>query len=136
MRIKGVLTLKIFSLILLTDLLESVAELFFKKGALATGIENVTLANFWLFTLHIISASYLWIGIFLYILNFFVWMTVLSRLDLSVAFPTASASYILIPLLSMIFLHEKIFLLRWVGIILIIIGILFISKSTKVKHIH
>jgi drug/metabolite transporter (DMT)-like permease len=133
---KGALTLKIFFLIILTDVVESVAELFFKKGALATGMENVGLRNFSAFTLKILSVPSVWMGILFYAMNFFLWMAVLSRVDLSVAFPIGSATYIIVPILSMLFLHEKVFFLRWVGIILIIMGVYYISKSTKVAPIH
>jgi drug/metabolite transporter (DMT)-like permease len=135
-KIKGSLTLKIFILIVMTDVIESVAELFFKKGALVTGINNVTLANAWLFLCRIVAAPSLWAGVLLYIANFFLWIIVLSKIDLSVAFPVGSTTYIIVPLLSIIFLHEKVALMRWIGIVLIIIGVLFVTKSTKIGKVH
>jgi drug/metabolite transporter (DMT)-like permease len=50
-----------------------------------------------------------------------------------VAVPVASFSYILVPLASIIFLHEKIDMLRWFGIIFILMGIIFVSMSSKEK---
>ena len=135
-KIKGALTLKIFILIVMTDVIESVAELFFKKGALTTGINNVALANVGVFLSRIASSPSLWIGILLYIANFFLWIIVLSKIDLSVAFPVGSTTYIIIPILSILFLHEKVALLRWLGIVLIIIGVLFVTKSTKIGKVH
>ncbi|MDD5730358.1 MAG: EamA family transporter [Candidatus Omnitrophica bacterium] len=132
---KNSLTLKIFSLIIITDILESVAELFFKKGATATGMENITLHNFLYFTLKIFSVPSLWVGILFYVINFLLWMVVLSKIELSVAFPVGSATYIFVPILSMIFLHEKVGLMRWFGVFLIIIGVYFISKSTRIKKV-
>ncbi|MDD5774299.1 MAG: EamA family transporter [bacterium] len=129
--IKNRLTLKVFFLIIITDVLESVAELFFKNGATATGMNNIGLHNFLEFTFKILSVPSLWIGILIYAVNFFVWMIILSRIELSVAFPIGSTTYIIVPILSIMFLHEKVFLLRWVGILLIIIGVYFISKSTE-----
>lgn len=130
---KGRLTLRIFFLIMLTDVIESFAELFWKKGALATGIDNVTPANVLEFMSCMLTGSGFLTGLFLYTVNFFLWVTVLSRVDLSVAFPTGSASYIIVALLSMIFLDEHISLYRWSGILCIIVGIYFISKSAGAK---
>ncbi|MCX8045168.1 MAG: DMT family transporter [Desulfobacterota bacterium] len=128
---KGKLTLEVFFLIILTDVIESFAELFWKKGALATGIDNVTFANVTQFMSSMLTGPEFLTGLFLYIVNFFLWVTVLSRVDLSVAFPTGSTSYIIVALLSMVFLDEHISLYRWSGIICIITGIYFISKSAN-----
>lgn len=43
----------------------------------------------------------------------------LSKIDLSVAVPIASFSYILIPLSSALFLGESVSLFRWIGVIFI-----------------
>lgn len=63
--------------------------------------------------------------------SFIVWMTVLANLDLSLAFPLGSLSYVIIPLLSVSFLNEDIPLLRWLGICIIICGILTLSMGNK-----
>ena len=133
---KNKLTFKILFLILMTDVVESVAELFFKKAALATGIADVNIHNLGIFALKIISSPAMWSGAFVYFINFLMWIVVLSRLDLSVAFPIGATTYIFVPLLSMLFLHEKVMAGRWVGIGFIIIGILLVSQSTHAKEAH
>ncbi len=133
---KGILTLKIFALIVMTDVLESIAELFFKKGSVATGIENINISNFLHFSAKIITIPNIWIGVFFYALNFFLWMLVLSKVDLSAAFPAGSTTYIMVPILSIIFLHEKVVFTQWIGIILIVIGTYLISQSTKPAKTH
>ena len=42
---RNYLTLKIFSLIVLNDVVDTVAQLIMKKGLLATGIDVVTFSN-------------------------------------------------------------------------------------------
>ncbi len=128
---KGGLTFAVFALIILTDVIESFAELFWKKGTLATGIDAVTLNNVFEFLGKLLGSSGFLAGAGLYVLNFFLWITVLSRVDLSVAFPTGSTSYVIVALLSMFFLGEQISPYRWSGILLIIVGIWFISRSTR-----
>ncbi|MDD4954808.1 MAG: EamA family transporter, partial [Candidatus Omnitrophica bacterium] len=70
------------------------------------------------------------------ILIFVIWSTILSKIDLSVAVPVASFSYILVPLTSIVFLHEKINGVRWLGIIFILMGIIFTSLSSKERIEH
>jgi undecaprenyl phosphate-alpha-L-ara4N flippase subunit ArnE len=65
---------------------------------------------------------------------FIIWSTILSKIDLSVAVPIASFSYILVALVSILFLHETITLLRWMGIFLILTGVIFVSVSSRVKE--
>jgi drug/metabolite transporter (DMT)-like permease len=128
------LTLKVFLLIVTTDIAESVAQLFMKKGLILTGIDSVTFSNLAGFMSKALLSGFVWAGIGVYIFNFFVWLTVLSRVDLSIAFPVGSTSYILVPALAVIFLGETITPLRWAGIALIVCGIHFVSKSAGRKQ--
>jgi len=132
---KKKLTLKILLFLIFTDCLETLIQFCFKKSA-ATGIDfNVSsIANALTFLKLTLFSPYLWIGLITVFLVFIIWSTILSKIDLSVAVPLASFSYILVPLVSVIFLHEKIPALRWVGICFIIIGIIFVSRSSKEKE--
>ena len=51
------------------------------------------------------------------------WLVVLSRLNLSVAYPFLASMYIFLPILSMLFLSETLSLQHWTGIIIIGIGV-------------
>ncbi len=51
------------------------------------------------------------------------WLVVLSRLNLSVAYPFLASLYIFLPILSMLFLSETLSLQHWAGIIVIGIGV-------------
>jgi len=68
-------------------------------------------------------------GIILYALNFFLWIIILSKIDLSLAVPLGSTTYALIPLSAVIFLHERISVMGITGILCVILGILILSKS-------
>ena len=125
------LTLKIFLLIVLNDIGDTIAQLFMKKGLNHTGIDNIGLGNMTEFMAKGASSPLIWLGLFIFALNFFVWIVILSRVDLSIAMPVGSTSYIFVPIVAMIFLHEHISLLRWAGIALIVVGIHFVSQSRK-----
>lgn len=134
MRIKGHLTLKIFFSLVLVDFLETFAQFCFKKSAQAQGgFEIRALGDAFHFMLSIIPSPFLWLGLLSVFLIFTVWSTVLSRIDLSVAVPVCSFSYITIPLVAVFFFHEKISVLRWEGIFVILLGVILVSASSQSK---
>lgn len=71
----------------------------------------------------------LWVGLFLFGVSALFWLVVLSRVPLSVAYPIVGISYILIVLFARIFLHEHVPGLRWVGVIIVALGIAVIGLS-------
>lgn len=123
------LTWKMFVLILLCDVSESVGQLFMKKGVLQVGIDSITFANLQEFLGKSGLTPFVWLGVFFYALNFLLWIIVLSRVDLSVASPVGSAGYLFVPLLAIVFLGEDVGLLRWAGIILITGGVCLVAGS-------
>lgn len=128
-RLSGIFLIKVMALVILKDTIESFGDLFFKMGTLSTGIHNVTMANMLEFASRLTSNPWLWAGIILYLANFFLWITLLSRVDLSVAFPMSSLTYIIVPLLAIVFLQEKVQPVRWTGIFFIIIGVSLAGRS-------
>jgi len=130
---KNNFTLAIISLIVMTDIGESIAQTLMKAGLNKTGMTDITLGNLAEFAFRSATSAYVWLGVFVFLINFFIWITILSRIDLSIAHPVGSSSYIFVPLLSLVFLHEAVSPLRWMGIVLIIAGIHFVVKSTETE---
>ena len=125
----GIFLFKVIAIVVVKDMMESFADLFFKMGTLSTGIHNVTIANMAEFASRLTSNPWLWVGVIFYIVNFFLWITLLSRVDLSVAFPLSSLTYIIVPVLAMALLREKVHLFRWAGILFIIIGVSLAGRA-------
>ncbi|MDD5073272.1 MAG: EamA family transporter [Candidatus Omnitrophica bacterium] len=109
---KSHLNLKIFLLIISNDVVDTIAQLVMKKG-----LND--------------SSLLVWAGILIYVLNFFIWIVILYKVDLSIAMPVGSSSYILVPLAAIFFLHEHVDLIRWIGIACIVLGVYFVSQSKK-----
>ncbi len=125
----GKLSGAIFLLIVAVDILNAFAELSFKQGAMATHIHHVAISNVSEFSLGLLSSAGLWTGFLCYLVMFLLWMTVLSHIDLSVAFLILSVDYLLVPFLSIVFLKEGVPVLRWIGITFVAMGIGFTSWS-------
>jgi drug/metabolite transporter (DMT)-like permease len=128
------ITLTILLFLIFSDILETFTQFCFKKSALTGSvIDIVNFSQIAAFIHSAIASPFLWIGLLSVILTFAIWSTILSKIDLSVAVPVASFSYILVPLTSIIFLHEKVALLRWVGILFILAGVILVSLTSEEK---
>lgn len=128
------LTLKILLFLILSDVLETFIQFCFKKSTVpVTGFSVASLADALAFIKTVAASPFLWIGICAVLVIFVIWSTILSKIDLSVAVPVASFSYVLVPICSIVFLKEVISPLRWIGILFILSGIILTSLSSKEK---
>lgn len=73
----------------------------------------------------------LWIGLILFGISAVFWLVVLSRVDLSLAYPFVGLSYVVIVALARFVFHEQVPALRWVGVTVIAVGIALIGLSSK-----
>lgn len=113
-----------FLILIISILFGVTAQLFLKRGVLNLGSFDFSFNG--LFGLiHRISQN-IWLisGLFLFGISFFLWLFVLSRLKLSVAYPiSTSLSFILITLFSWLFLKEQLLPVQISGIFIILLGI-------------
>jgi len=129
--LKKKVTLKILALLIASDMLETAIHFFFKKSTISQSEYQVAdIAGALVFLKAVFASPYLWAGLFTVAAVFVIWSTILSRIDLSVAVPIASFSYILVPVVSILLLHEQISVLRWVGILFILSGVILVSLSS------
>ncbi|MEA2735114.1 MAG: hypothetical protein QOE14_1565 [Humisphaera sp.] len=102
-------------------LLVTASELLLKKGATAVGPGGA-------FGVATLASGWTWLGIVLYVISFFNWLYVLRLMPLGVAFGLISAVHVLVPIGAALFLHEEISARRWIGIALILAGIIVLSR--------
>lgn len=74
-------------------------------------------------------SPFIFSGLALYGFSAVLWVILLSKIDLSVAYPALSLGYVLILLVSSLFLGEQVSILRFAGVLLIIAGIVFVFRS-------
>lgn len=128
-------TINILLLLIFTDCLETFAQFCFKKSVgSADFLQISSLQEYLPFIMMVMSSGFLWTALLSVFCIFVIWSMILSKIDLSVAVPIASFSYIGIPIVSMIFLHERISALRWFGIFCILIGVILVSMSSRQKE--
>jgi drug/metabolite transporter (DMT)-like permease len=121
---------KTYVLLLLMVLFGSVGNTILSKGMKDVG--NLDLSR-----LHAIAAgavgvltsSTVWTGIALMLMFMVCHMLVLSWADYSFVMPFSAIAYALVPLLGYLFLREQVSPARWIGIILIFLGVLLINRT-------
>jgi len=126
--------LAILAVLFLNEAVDSFAQFCFKQTSLAQGAPVITsLATAGSFLSGVLSQGYLWAGVAAVALVFVSWTAVLSKVDLSAAMPVTSLSYLMVALIAVLFLHERIPVLEWCGIILIMIGVAIVSWEPMEK---
>ena len=117
------------SLILLTVLLGSSGQLLMKKGALELGEVVVDPAALLPLAVRIVTTPAIPLGFAMWVLAALLWLYVLTRVDLSFAYPMLSLGYVIAMFGSRVLFGEELSALRVIGTGVIIIGIFLISRS-------
>ena len=73
--------------------------------------------------LEMISNPYVLLGITFYALAILIWLVVISREELSFAYPLLSIGYLLTSILSWILFGESMTLIKFLGILLVVGGV-------------
>ena len=79
--------------------------------------------------MRVFSTPLVWLGLSCYGVSAMLWLVVLSRLDLSYAYLMLASMYVLIPLVSWLFLGERIPPMRWVGMVVVVLGVVIVARS-------
>jgi len=111
-------------MILTSVALGVVGQVSLKKGMLLSGSADL---NFNL--IKVIFTPYIFLGLVLYAIAMFLWLSILSRVELSYAYPMLSLSYAFIILASWLIFKEHISFLRLMGVFFICLGVMMVGRS-------
>lgn len=79
----------------------------------------------------ILTSPLILAGLFLYGVGALAWIAVLARMDLSYAYPFLALNFVLIVVVSRFALHETVPLERWIGVMIICVGIVVVARSAR-----
>ena len=74
------------------------------------------------------------LGVVLETIFFIALLYLLSQRDVSLIWPLTSLGFVLTAFVAKCYLHEEVSPLRWLGVVLIVIGATVVSYSEKVKE--
>ena len=116
-------------LILIPTVTGVAGQLLLKVGMSQLGALEISVAAIPSLIARIILSPYIIVGLAIYFGGVFFWLLALNRADLSYVYPFASLSYVLITLASWLLLHEAVPPLRWIGLVVICIGVMVVGRS-------
>ena len=116
-------------LILSGVLLNAAAQLFLRKGMLAIGSFAFSTENVFPIAIKAATNLFVVLGLTCYVVSVLLWMLVLSRVEVSFAYPFLSIGYIVTAVVGYVYFGEMVDANRIVGILLICAGVVFISRS-------
>lgn len=116
-------------LLLVTVSLNVLGQLMMKRGMSSVGAISGDLSIMVQSIAKAFLNPYVVAGVAAYGFSSIFWLVLLSRVDLSYAYPALSLGYVLITLVSAIFLGEQVSALRWAGVFVICVGVIMISRS-------
>jgi multidrug transporter EmrE-like cation transporter len=116
-------------LILTGVLLNACAQLALKQGMRTIGHFAFTLVNLIPIGLQVLVNPFVLTGLACYALSVLLWLMVLSRVEVSFAYPMLSVGYIVTALASRALFGEAVITTRWAGIVVICLGVYLITRS-------
>jgi len=116
-------------MVLLMVVCANVGDLMLKRGMLQIGAVQMTPSGIWLALLSTIHNATIWLGI-LFLIGFtFCYMTAVSWADYSYVMPAGAFGYAFQTMLAVAVLHEAVGARRWLGVVLIVVGVLLVGQT-------
>lgn len=123
------MNLNSFLLILTGVLLNAGAQLLLKAGTNSLGHLTLRWHNLLPLAQRVAFEPHILGGLGCYAVSVVVWIIALSRVPVSMAYPLLSIGYIINALIAQWWLGELVSPMRWVGIFIILTGVIFVTKS-------
>ena len=68
-------------------------------------------------------------GVLLYFLSAVTWSYLLTKLDISFVQPILALTYVVTPILAIFLLNEHVPVMRWVGIMVVVLGVFIVART-------
>ncbi len=123
------MTLNYFGLIFFGVVLNAAAQLLLKVGMNRIGHFELAWENIMPIGMQVITSVPIFLGMVCYFVSVIVWLIVLSRVEVSVAYPMVSIGYVMASIAAWQLFGEDLSLQRIFGIFIIIIGVYLVGKT-------
>ena len=123
------LRIKTLAMVLAMVVCANAGDLMLKHGMSQIGAVQLTASGLAQAFRLTVTNETIWVGIFFLTGFMLSYMTVLSWADYSYVMPAGAFGYALLTLLAVIFLHEPVSPRRWIGVVLICVGVLLVGQT-------
>lgn len=119
----------VLTLIFISVTISAVAQVTLKHGMSSPAVQQGLTGN-WLATAFAVATNlYVWLGLMLYALGAVLWLGVLAKIDVSIAYPFVGLGFILTALFGVFLLGESFSVIRFVGTCLVVLGIILVTHQ-------
>lgn len=105
------------------------SHLLLKKGLIAVGQFPQNFSQLIPFFLKAYTNAYVISAVLVALVAGLAWMLAVARAQLSFVYPFMGLSFVLVALFSWFIFKENVTALRWVGIIVVCVGVFLVSRS-------
>ena len=127
--------LKLLIILFIGLVFESTGVVLLKKGMTQIGeVRVINVQEIGRITKAGLSNPQILLGVFFEALFFLCLLILMSQSDISFLWPLTGLSFVFATIAAIWFLHEQVSPVRWVGVVLIVIGAALISYSEKKKE--
>jgi multidrug transporter EmrE-like cation transporter len=123
------MTFLVFILIIISIVLSVSAQILLKNGMSSQSVTQALSSGPIDSILSIVTNISVLAGLSAYVASVGFWLIVLSKMDVSKAYPFVGLGFILTMLFAYVFLNEPITVLKLVGTSFVFIGIILVSMS-------
>jgi uncharacterized membrane protein len=123
------LRFKTLVVILVMVVCANVGDLMLKRGMSRIGAVPLSFAGLGHAFVLTVTNGTIWLGI-LFLIGFTIsYMTVMSWADYSYVMPAGAFGYAVQTLLAVVILHEAVNAKRWIGVVLICVGVMLVGQT-------
>jgi multidrug transporter EmrE-like cation transporter len=125
---KALITWPLFSLILVSVSFSALAQICLKHGMSVPGVQTALAGGgTTTIALAVASSPMVWVGLFLYGFSALVWLFVLARVDVSVAYAFVALGFLLTMTLGILLLGEALTVPKMAGTLLVVLGVWLVA---------
>ena len=123
------MTIATFFFVLVCVALNTVAQVLLKAGVNAVGVIDFGFGRILHTIWTLVFEWHIFIGLFCYVASVGVWLMVLSRSEVSVAYPMSSLGYVATAIAAWYLFGEPMTPARIGGILIIMAGVYLVARS-------
>jgi multidrug transporter EmrE-like cation transporter len=116
-------------LILVSVALNASAQLTLKQGTRSMGLLAHDMSSGWAVLWRATQNAWIWAGLLAYVVSVALWILVLSRVEVSYAYPMVSLGYVMAAVATRLLYDEQLSVSRMAGIAVICVGVFLVSRS-------
>jgi multidrug transporter EmrE-like cation transporter len=118
-----------FPLIVSGVALNAAAQILLKMGMIQVGAFALDITGVLAAAGRVATSPFILAGLASYVISVAIWLVVLSRVDVSVAYPMVSLGYVFTVVIARFVFQEPVTPLRLLGVLVVCTGIILIARS-------